>query len=406
MNEIIKYETDNGAVELSPQIVRQYLVPAGKDGKPAPVTDQEIVMFLNLCRYQKLNPFLREVYLIKYGTQPATMVTGKETFLKRAMKHPKYRGHETFISEDGKVATAKVYVENYQVPITVSVDYDEYVGMKDEYVWDAKLGKNVPTGNKIPNAMWLSKPKTMLKKVALVQALREAFPDSFGGLYSQEEISHVDTESLPTAPITQTAIVDVKVEEVKPEEVKENPDNIFVEVCNAIKETKTLEDLQKLKHWMEIKGKLLNEFQKKAVNAAYKKQKEALTPKQEAKKEEALTAASKLGKAIDDYATDADKKAAVEKWLSDTLGDLVLGQLPEKDLEVLLLDFNDYFKKQAETDISWIKPGVKVGLKSAKDGAVRKQDEITSPPYLVNGRMAVRVKGLTTPVWCDWVVKA
>lgn len=223
--DIVKYDTDNGSVELSADIIKRYLVPAGKDGKPSQVTDQEVTMFLNLCKYQKLNPFLREVYLIKYGTSPATMVTGKETFLKRAMKNPKYRGHETFITDDGKVATAKVYVENYTVPITVSVDYDEYVGMKDEYAYDPKQGKSVSTGNKIPNGMWSTKPKTMLKKVALVQALREAFPDSFGGLYSQEEISHIETEKLPTAPIetpaevqkTETEKKDPPMETIVPE---------------------------------------------------------------------------------------------------------------------------------------------------------------------------------------------
>ena len=223
--DIVKYDTDNGSVELSADIIKRYLLPADKDGKPSPVTEQEIAMFLNLCKYQKLNPFLREVYLIKYGKQPATMVTGKETFLKRAMKNPKYRGHETFISNDGQVATAKVYVENYTVPITVSVDYEEYVGMKDEYVYDPKQGKSVPTGKKVPNGMWSTKPKTMLKKVALVQALREAFPDSFGGLYSQEEISHIEAEKLPTAPVetasevqkTETAQKDTPMETIVPE---------------------------------------------------------------------------------------------------------------------------------------------------------------------------------------------
>ena len=83
--DLVKYETDNGQVELSGEIIKKYLVPAGKDGKPSLVTDQEVTMFLKLCQYQKLNPFLREVYLIKYGNQPATMVTGKETFLKRAI---------------------------------------------------------------------------------------------------------------------------------------------------------------------------------------------------------------------------------------------------------------------------------------------------------------------------------
>jgi len=79
-NKMIEYKSMTGqSIALSPMIVKQYLVN-GDEGK---ITDQEIQMFLELCKYQQLNPFLREAYLIKYGNAPATMVTGKETFLKR-----------------------------------------------------------------------------------------------------------------------------------------------------------------------------------------------------------------------------------------------------------------------------------------------------------------------------------
>lgn len=177
--EIVKYKAGDNTVSLSPNIIRKYLVSG--EGK---VTDQEIMMFLSLCQFQQLNPFLREVYLIKFGTHPATMVTGKETFLKRAYRHPKYRGHKTGIADDGQIAWAEVYVEGYQVSIRCEVDYKEYVGRKS---------------NGEVNSMWKAKPNTMLKKVALVQALREAFPETFGGLYSQEEIS--TNMPLPSEPI-------------------------------------------------------------------------------------------------------------------------------------------------------------------------------------------------------------
>src|SRR5699024_5659559 len=61
------------------------------------VTDQELVMFLNLCKFQKLNPFLNEAYLIKFGKQPAQIITSKEAFMKRAESHPKYEGFEAGI---------------------------------------------------------------------------------------------------------------------------------------------------------------------------------------------------------------------------------------------------------------------------------------------------------------------
>jgi phage recombination protein Bet len=180
-NALVKYETTLGEVELSPETIRKYLVNG--DGN---VSDQEVFMFLNLCKYQKLNPFLREAYLIKYGSQPATIVTGKETFLKRASRNPKYRGHQTGISENGKTAWAEVYVDGYVVPIRVEVDWSEYVGKKK----DGTITR-----------MWNEKGRTMLKKVALVQALREAFPEDFGGLYSPEEINTIEGDALPKADV-------------------------------------------------------------------------------------------------------------------------------------------------------------------------------------------------------------
>lgn len=190
--KLIKYKSMTGdEVQLSPDIIRKYLVSGNGD-----ITDQEIRMYIQLCRYQKLNPFLREVYLIKYSNKnPATMVTGKETFLKRAQRNKKYRGHETGISVDGKIAWAKIYHEDYDKPIYCEVDYKEYVGQKDEYI----NGK--PTGVKIPNRMWAEKPRTMLKKCALVTALRETFTEDFGGLYSQEEVNIIE-EALPLKEVT------------------------------------------------------------------------------------------------------------------------------------------------------------------------------------------------------------
>jgi phage recombination protein Bet len=167
---VAEYESMTGEkITLSKKIIKQYLV----SGEADKVSDQEVMMFLSLCKFQKLNPFLREAYLIKYGTSPATIVTGKETFLKRAAKNPKYEGHQTGIDEAGKMAWAEVYVKGYRVPIRCEVDYDEYVGTKR----DGSV-----------TAMWKGKRRTMLKKVALVQALREAFPEDFGGMYSEEEV--------------------------------------------------------------------------------------------------------------------------------------------------------------------------------------------------------------------------
>jgi len=208
-NEIIKYQAGEDTITLSPDIIRKSLVSG--DGT---VTDQEIAMFLKLCEYQHLNPFLKEVYLIKYGSSPATMITGKATFLKRAYNHPKYRGHKTGISTDGLTAWAEVYVDEYTTPIKCEVDYDEYVGKKKDGT---------------VNSMWKGKPRTMLKKVALVQALREAFPDTFAGLYSEEEADSMTNVGEVVEYITEKQLSTI-VDMINDKEADEEKFKVFMGV--------------------------------------------------------------------------------------------------------------------------------------------------------------------------------
>ena len=182
------YLANGEEVKLSAAMVKKYLV----SGDASAVTDQEVMMFLTLCKYQHLNPFLREAYLIKYGTSPATIVTGKDTFTKRAAKNPNYKGKEagiivinlkgeieqregTFALKDEQIVGgwARIFAKDRE-PELYTVSFDEYAGRKK----DGSL-----------NSQWATKPATMIRKVAVVQGLRECFPEDFEGLYSPEEMA-------------------------------------------------------------------------------------------------------------------------------------------------------------------------------------------------------------------------
>lgn len=199
-SKVVEYKCGEEQVKLSPSIIRKYLVRG--NGK---VTDQEVTMFLNLCRFQHLNPFLNEAYLLKYGNQDATIVIGKEVFTKRARRNPDYEGQEAgiviFHDESGEFeyrtgalllpgerlvgGWAKVYVKGYQVPQEMVVSFDEYVGRKK----DGEI-----------NSQWKSKPATMIRKVALVQCLRECFPEELEGMYASEELG-VDFNEATMVPV-------------------------------------------------------------------------------------------------------------------------------------------------------------------------------------------------------------
>lgn len=199
---VTEYESNGEIVKLSPQTIRNYLVNGG-----GAVTDQEVMMFLSLCRFQHLNPFLKEAYLIKYGNSPATIVTGKDVFTKRAKRNKDFAGKQAgiivqdltthdieeregtfYIPEEEKIigGWAKVYIKGYEKPEYAAVSFNEYAGRKS-------------TGEL--NSQWASKPATMIRKVALVQALREAFPEDYSGLYSPEEVPEASGLLLDDTPM-------------------------------------------------------------------------------------------------------------------------------------------------------------------------------------------------------------
>ena len=184
---VVKYEVDGNEIKLTPSIVQNYIVGenAGK------ITIQEFKLFTELCKARKLNPFLKEAYLIKYGDQPANMVVGKDAIYKRAILNPKFDGIESGVivqTIEGKIverqgsfklpndeligAWAKVYRKDWSHPTYASVSFDEVAQRKK----DGNLNSN-----------WLTKSATMVEKVAKVRALRETFIEDLAGMYEEEE---------------------------------------------------------------------------------------------------------------------------------------------------------------------------------------------------------------------------
>lgn len=185
--ELVKYETNGQEVSFTADEVRARLCPN--------IDDRELALVMALCQAQKLNPFTKDVYIIKYGNGPASIVTSKEVFTKRAQANPKFDGMEAGITVVRKVKRdqnsgvetiierregslllegetlvggwCRVYVKGYKVGIFDEVSMSEYAKGQ---------------GN------WNKMPATMIRKVAICHALREAFPADFQGLYGEEEM--------------------------------------------------------------------------------------------------------------------------------------------------------------------------------------------------------------------------
>lgn len=186
---MVKYEIDGQEIKLTPSIVQEYIV-----GTDAKITMQEFKLFTELCKCRKLNPFLREAYLIKYKNgQPASLVVGKDAILKRAVLNSNYNGMKSGIviqKEDGTIEErkglfylpgkevvvggwAEVYRKDWEHPTYCSVSFEEVAQRKS----DGSLNSN-----------WSTKKATMIEKVAKVRALRETFVEDLAGMYEAEEM--------------------------------------------------------------------------------------------------------------------------------------------------------------------------------------------------------------------------
>jgi len=176
--------------ELDMDTIKTYLCPDA--------TDQEAFMFLRLCQSRGLNPFTNQAYLIKYNkNSKAVMVVGKDTFTERAELNPNFDGFQagiivntgeknqfdiieeregTFMHE-GEVLLggwAKVHRKDHKFPIIAKVSMKEYTQYSKQ--------------TQKPNKQWTKMPATMIRKVAIVQALRESFPSDLGGCYDSSEM--------------------------------------------------------------------------------------------------------------------------------------------------------------------------------------------------------------------------
>lgn len=160
-------------------------------------TTTEALMFLKFCRAHGLNPFLKEVHLIKYSSNDAAqIVIGIQALIRRADDTPDYEGYESgvivkdqggkttrrpgsFYEDDEKLigAWATSYSSRKR-PLPVTVKFSEY-----------DKGQ----------ALWKTKPGTMIEKCAIAQALRRMCP-KVEDLFQRAQgmtVQVMDAEDLP-----------------------------------------------------------------------------------------------------------------------------------------------------------------------------------------------------------------
>lgn len=152
------------------------------------LSDAEFGLLCGIGAATGLNPFLREIWAVKYGNKPANIFIGRDGYRKVAQENPAYDWHfvdvvyskDTFSVKNGDVehsygtndrgkiigAYCQVQRKKSTKPLISFVEFSEY---------------------NTNQSVWKTKPATMIKKVAEAQGLRGAFQGVFAGTYDESE---------------------------------------------------------------------------------------------------------------------------------------------------------------------------------------------------------------------------
>lgn len=159
--------------------------------------------YLHLCQKRGLDPFLKQVYLVGrnqrqrgggYATvyTPQTGIDGFRVLATRAARRagieyeyedtvwfgPDGSKHEVWLSAEPPAAAKVVVLKNGKRFSAVAL-YSAYVDTDRD-------------GN--PKNRWKADPAGMTAKCAEALALRKAFPEDLGDLYTDDEMAHLDDE--------------------------------------------------------------------------------------------------------------------------------------------------------------------------------------------------------------------
>jgi phage recombination protein Bet len=162
-------------------------------------SNDELAMFLQVCKRTGLDPFARQVYAVKRWTKDGdvmTIQTSIDGFRLIAERSGKYAGQlgAFWCGSDGiwkdvwldsvapRAAKIGILHLNFKEPLWAVATLDQYIQTyKDK------------SGNVRPTGMWEKMAPVMLAKCAESLGLRRAFPQELSGLYTTEEMGQAET---------------------------------------------------------------------------------------------------------------------------------------------------------------------------------------------------------------------
>jgi len=140
------------------------------------LSETEQNQFIQIALAGNLDPFKREIHIAVYGegeNRKVSILTGYQVYLKRAERTGKLDGWRAWL--EGSGSEMKAIVEIFRKDWSHSFRHEVY--------WEEAVQKKKDGS---PTQFWVKQPRFQLRKVAVAQGFRLAFPDELGGLPYEE----------------------------------------------------------------------------------------------------------------------------------------------------------------------------------------------------------------------------